>query len=92
MKRQLYYLWDNHGHTKAYPCLFETDCELPVEKIQEIAWRGGNGMGRIAMTFNEFAGEMEKQGHEIRLLSIDKPSDKLIDPTLKVIHGITGNY
>lgn len=88
--RKLIYKEDHQGYY-FIPIIFETDCKLTIEEMEEISYKPIDA-GRMSTSFNEFKKLMEEDGYIVN--KIERLNQDIIpeNNTLEIIIGATGNY
>lgn len=82
--RKLIYMQGNHGYTPPISKYFETNCDLPADKMGKLGYEYP-GAGRIAVHIDDFIDILRKKGYAAnRIEACDEECEK--------VYGVDGNY
>ncbi len=88
-RRRLVYLQDNQMYYTT-PFLFETDCDWPISKLEELSWEDPIA-GRLSTGFGTFQKLLTERNYLCEL--IKQYEDKAEPPEgFDIVRGATGNY
>lgn len=88
-KRRLVYLEDAQGYYTT-PFLFETDCDWPTSKLEELSWEPVPA-GRFSTSFDTFKDLLIRQGYECKLIQ-KYGAEEEPPESVELVKGATGNY